>query len=114
MLTLFASVEARPSKDVKLAMSRAVKGYYQTLGVTARDEVELRNLIKDYLASDLQSQLAEISETWRPDWDGSDRDLIDVLGDLGKVGVWYASGRAWFGPEAESDQDDSEIDTRVQ
>ena len=111
MLTLFVSVEAKPGKSAKVEMNRLVDGYYQTLDVTARDEVDLQDLIRDYLACDLQSELVEISETWPPDWGGTDRDIRDHIGDFSKISVWYASGRAWFGPDLDLDQEDSGINS---
>jgi hypothetical protein len=99
MLTLFISVEGKPGKDVVVDPDQPVDGYYQTLGVTARSEEELRTIVQQFLTSDLGSTLVEISERWSPDFYGSDADLKDEVGDLDKVGVWYSSGRAWFGPE---------------
>ena len=99
MLTLLVSVEGKPGKGVVVDPSHQVEGYYQTLGVTAQSEEELQTLIQDFLTSDLGSTLVEISERWSPDFDGPDADLRDEVSDLDKVGIWYSSGRAWFGPE---------------
>ena len=76
-----------------------VIGYFQTIGVTARDEKELRGLVEEYLRADLDSELIGIDERWVPDLTGSDRDIQDQIGDLTKMGIWYTSGRAFYGPE---------------
>ena len=109
MLTLFVSVEAKPGKKVAFEPDRTIEGYYQTFGVTAKSESELRDLIRDYLAADLQSHLVEICETWPPDWDGTDRDIREKFRDSASanVGIWYTSGRAWFGPVAELGETDN-------
>lgn len=96
MLTLLVSVEAKPGKNVVVDPDHELEGYYQTLGVTARSEEELRMLVQEFLTSDLGSALVEISERWSPDFDGSDADLRDEVADLNEVGIWYSSGRAWF------------------
>jgi hypothetical protein len=103
MLTLFVAVEAKPGRNVVFEDAE-VEGYYQRLGVTARSEDELRRLIQNHLDADLGSSLIEISERWMPDFAGADSEVREEVGDLNKVGIWYSSGKAWFGPE-EPDED---------
>ncbi len=101
MITLLVAVEARPGDDVLFDADREVGGYYQTLGVTASNEEEMRTLIRKFLKTDLQSTLVEITESWIPDLDGQDSDIADRVGDVNQIGIWYHSGHAWF--EKESD-----------
>ncbi|MGE5570779.1 MAG: hypothetical protein ACM3S5_17210 [Rhodospirillales bacterium] len=98
MLTLFLAVEAKPGENVVFE-GAAVEGYYQTFGVTARNEDQLRSLVEEYLKSDLEDTLIEISERWEPDFSGGYANVRDEVGDISKVGIWYRSGRAWFGPD---------------
>lgn len=99
MLILFVSVEGKPGNKITFDPSHPVEGYYQTLGVTAQSEAELRTLIQDYLSSDLGSTLVTVSDYWVPDFEGKDADIKDEIGDLNNIGIWYSSGRAWFGPD---------------
>ncbi|MBE0656385.1 MAG: hypothetical protein IH602_01780 [Bryobacteraceae bacterium] len=103
MITLFLAVEAKPDSEIVFEGADVV-GYYQTLGVTARDEDGLINLVQSHLKSDLGSTLLEIAERWEPDFDGTDSDVRDLVGQMDEVGIWYSSGRAWFGPE-ETDEE---------
>lgn len=98
MLTLFIAVEAKPGENVVFEGAE-VDGYYQRLGVTARNEDELQSLVEDYLKADLGGTLIEISERWEPDFSGGDADVLGEVGDISRVGIWYRSGRAWFGPD---------------
>ena len=88
LLTFFVAVEAKPRADFRFESPEPVEGYYQTFGVTARNERELHGLIQDYLAADIGSMLVGISERWIPDFDGVDRDIEDEVGDLTEVGIW--------------------------
>ncbi|MEW5980561.1 MAG: hypothetical protein AB1898_32660 [Acidobacteriota bacterium] len=99
MLTFFVSVEAKPGEPVHFDPPRQVEGYYQTFGVTAEDEAQLLWIIEDYIKGDLGSTFVGVSERWLPDLDGADSDVKDLIGDVQKVGIWYKSGRAWFGPD---------------
>jgi hypothetical protein len=99
MLTLFVSVEARPRKLTNGGSDQEVAGYFQTFGVTAIDERELLRLIEQYLAADLESELVAVSEKWLPDLDGNDRDIASQIGQMNSIGIWWSSGRAWFGPD---------------
>jgi hypothetical protein len=100
MLTLLVAVEARPGRQaIAEPGDPPIVGYFQTLGVTARDEAELRTLIQKHLWSDLGSELVEIAERWTPDFEGTDHDIAEVAGDALAPGIWYVSGRAFFGPE---------------
>jgi hypothetical protein len=101
MLTFLVTVEATPGNKVVFdPHDRRILGYYQTLGVTARDEEELRRLIEDRLRSDLGSELLRVEERWEPDFAGGDHDICDVVGDWNAVGIWYASGRAFYGSDS--------------
>ena len=65
----------------------------------------MRSLVQDYLSFDQGSVLVEISERWAPDFDGSDEDMRDEVGDLTKVGLWYVSGKARFGPKQPDEEE---------
>ena len=99
MVKVLVSVEAKPPETFSFDPPREVAGYYQTFGVTARDDAQMLLLIQDYLTQDLGSTLINISERWAPNFDGGDADIREDVGDLENVGLWYSSGRAWFSPE---------------
>ena len=102
MLTLFVSVEARPSDAVKWASGNPpIVGYFQTFGITATDELQIEQIVREYLQDDLGSELIVIDDRWTPDFEGNDSDVRDHVGDLMKPGIWYSSGRAFYGPEDE-------------
>ena len=107
MIVLFVSVEAT-SGNGRFESDVDVAGYYQTLGVTANDEGEFKSLIQQYLGADMQSELVGIDEKWVPDFEGSDADIRDQIGDTAKVGIWYSSGRAWFWPEEDDNEGSSQ------
>lgn len=96
MLRLLVAVDAKPGREVTINGPKPVQGFTQTLGVTARSHAELDNLVRKFLQGDLNSTLIEIYEMWEPDFSGADRDIKDRAGDQNKIGVWYASGRAWY------------------
>ena len=108
MIVFLVSVEATPG-NVRFESDVEVAGYYQTLGVTANDEAEFKSLIQQYLGADMQSELVGIDEKWVPDFEGGDADKRDRIGDIAKVGIWYSSGRAWFGPEEDGSEASSLI-----
>lgn len=101
MLSCLVCVEAKHGSNVVIEGAQNVGGYFQTLGVTATDDSELRQIVRDFLYADLQSELVEISEQWPPDFEGADQDIADVVGAVNRVGIWYASGRAWFSADEE-------------
>ena len=102
MPAFMVTVEAKPSdKLVSDPQDPKITGYFQTIGVTAKDEKELQRIVKEYLFSDLKSELISIDEIWVPDFSNSDSDIKDQVGNLTEVGVWYTSGRVFYGPEEE-------------
>lgn len=98
-------MEAKHGSVVEFDSPKPIEGYYQTLGVTARNQAELVQLVKEYIFRDLESTLLDVAEMWLPDFENEDADIKDVCGDLTKIGVWYHSGRAWF---HENDDDEDE------
>lgn len=103
MITVFVNVEAKHGERV--VFKAQVDGYYQRLGVTARTQDELITIIREHIAEDTGGTLVDVAEIWVPDFEGADSDLKDVCDDTSKVGIWYWSGRAFFGPGAEGDDD---------
>ena len=99
MLTLLVTVEAKHGEKVVFDRDNRVEGYYQTLGVTASDEEELKRLVIEYLSSSLESTLVEIVERRAADFSGEDSKIEKLVGDIDSIGIWYKSGRAWFSPE---------------
>ncbi len=100
MLTFFVFVEAKLGDTlVSDPAGQPILGYFQTIGITARDEVELVSLVKEHLQSDLGSQLIEIDKMWVPDFEGEDSDIKGLIGNVNKIGIWYTSGKAFYGPE---------------
>jgi hypothetical protein len=104
MLTFLLAVEAKSGEKLEFDPdSPPVAGYYQTLGVTACSEAELRDLIVRHLRSDSGGELLGIEERWIPDFAGSDHEILELSGDIAEPGVWYASGRAFFGQASDED-----------
>jgi hypothetical protein len=100
MMTVLLSVEARPGdKLISDPGDPPVVGYFQTLGITAKDEFDLQTIVRKFLYDDLGSELLRIDERWLPDFDGADSDIAEHLGDTTKPGIWYSSGRAFYGLE---------------
>jgi hypothetical protein len=99
-LKFLVSVEAKPSSSLHFGLptekAGAKVGYYQTLGITARNQEELIALIKDFLYKDLQSTLVSIDHMWVPDFEGADKDIRELSRNMDEVGIWYSSGHAFF------------------
>lgn len=76
-------------------------GYFQTLGVTASDRAELEAIVRQHVSEDLGGEFLGIDEEWPPDFDGDDFDIKDLVGNMAKIGIWYRSGRMFYGPEGE-------------
>ena len=71
MLIRLVSIEARPGdRLIRNPEDEPMLGYFQTFGVTASDEAELKDRIQEYLRSDLGSELLGIEESWLPDFEG--------------------------------------------
>jgi hypothetical protein len=97
MLTLFIAVEAKHNKDiVSFDSTSQIAGYYQTFGVTASNEEELKEQITEYLYSDTGGTLVQIKKRWIPDFSGKDKRLREYVKDINTKGIWYKSGKAWF------------------
>ncbi|MDX2268756.1 MAG: hypothetical protein NW208_11665 [Bryobacter sp.] len=100
LLRLLISIEARPGdKLVSDAGDPPIIGYFQTLGVTAVDRSELEAMVRQHVKEDLGGELLGIEEEWSPDFNGADFDIKDKVLDTTKSGIWYRSGRAFYGPE---------------
>ena len=100
VLVVLVSVEARPGyKLVSDPGDAPILGYFQTLGVTASDRAELEAMIRQHVQDDLGGEFLGIDQEWPPDFDGDDSDIKDQVRDMTKVGIWYRSGRAFYGPE---------------
>lgn len=101
MLKVLVCVEAKQGAHVK--SNKPLEGYFQTLGVAAKDNRELVAIVRQFIYDDLESELIDIPEIWVPDFEGDDSDIKDLCRELrkGETGIWYHSGRAWF-----SDDDD--------
>jgi len=71
------------------------KAYYQLIGVTAKDEKDLAEVVRQHVERDTGGELLGIDDIAVPDLEGADSDIRDLCGDLGKRGVWYVSGYAF-------------------
>lgn len=87
------------------------QGYYQRFGVTATNEGEVRSIVEKYLMDDLGSTASEI-EMAEPDFATRDADIWAHIGNSEKLGIWYASGRAFY-LEEECDEDSVDSDDDV-
>ncbi len=100
LITLMVNVEA--SLGDKLFSEPGdppIVGYFQTLGVTATDRAELEDMVRQHVSDDLGGELIGIDEEWVPDFDGDDSDIRDQVDDIHSMGIWFRSGRAFYGPE---------------
>ena len=110
MLTRLLVVRATPGPDVKFeGETRPILGYYQQLGITARDEIQLQELAARHVYDDLGGELEEIADVWEPDWEGEDAEVReDLTGDPQEVGVWYFGGHALFVEDDGEGEDEEE------
>jgi hypothetical protein len=100
VLKVLVSVEALPGdKLISDPGDPPIVGYFQTLGVTASDRAELEAIVRQHVSEDLGGEFLGIDEEWAPDFDGDDSDIKDLVGDMAKTGIWYRSGRMFYGPE---------------
>jgi hypothetical protein len=99
MKSWFVRVEAQPGPRLRFEGTETPIGFFQRLGVTANDEQDLIDVVRDFLLEDGESTLVELDDLSVPDFEGSERDIQDECGDMRQRGVWYASGRAFFGNE---------------
>jgi len=99
MLTLFVRVEAKHGPKFVFESSEQVQGYFQRLGVTAFDEVDLLELIQLFAADDADGTVLAVDDRSKPEFGGSDADIKDDCGDINARGIWYHSGHAFYGPE---------------
>lgn len=107
MLKFLVNIEAKAGSIVEFDSPKPIKGYIQLLGVTARSQPELVQLVKEYIYKDLESTLIDVLEMSVPDFENQDADIKDICGDMTRVGIWYCSGRFWFS-EDDDDKDDSD------
>lgn len=108
MLKFMVTVEAKAGSHVIFESAKPIVGYFQTLGVTARTQGELETLVREYLRKDLDGTLCEISEIWAPDFRTSEKDIRELCEDTEEIGVWYASGHAWFWDDGEEENGEKE------
>lgn len=96
MLKVLVYLEAKHGRKVK--SDKVLLGYFQTLGVTARDDRELMAIVRQFIYDDLESELIDVPEIWVPDFEVEDSDIKDVCRELreGETGIWYHSARLWF------------------
>lgn len=100
VITVMVSIEASPGdKLVSEPGDPIIVGYFQTLGVTAKNRAELESIVRQHVRDDLGGELIGIDEEWPPDFDGDDCDIKDQVDDINSVGIWFRSGRAFYGPE---------------
>jgi hypothetical protein len=72
------------------------KGYYQRIGVTIRKKSDLVEYIRGFVGEDTGGTVIDIDDIAVADLDGDDQDIRDVCDDITKLGVWYASGMAFY------------------
>lgn len=98
MKTFFVRVEAKIGPEARIAIESPTRilGYYQRLGVTARDKEELVKLVKDFVEKDFGATVVEIGDFCVPDFDAADADIKDICGNTSRIGIWYHSGHAFF------------------
>jgi hypothetical protein len=95
----FVRVEATVGSKFEFEASNEVVGYYQRLGVTAPDRAALLKEIQVFVFNDTGGSVLNVDGYSVPDFDGADSDILDVCGDTSRIGVWYVSGRAYYGKE---------------
>lgn len=105
MLKFLVQIEAKPGPTVAFDSSKPIDSYYQLLGVTADNQAELVQLVREYIYKDLGSTLVEVVDMWVPNFENQDANIKDVC-EMNRVGVWYYSGHAWFSGDEDEQGDD--------
>lgn len=100
---LLLRVHATPGAKIEFEGARP-RGYYQRLGVTARDEADLLNVVRQYVSEDTGGTVVEIDDLEVADLGGPHRDIREVCQDSATPGVWYASGRAFYDDEDDENE----------
>ena len=95
LMTRLVVVEAIPSPNMIIDSNIPIVGYYQRVGVTYESWEELTNLVSHFIA-ETDGTFLRIEEMWNPDFEGADRDIVELCGDWSVKGIWYYSGRAFY------------------
>jgi hypothetical protein len=93
----FVRVEATVGSKFEFESPNDFVGYFQRLGVTAPDRAALLKEIQSFVFNDTGGRVLDVDDYSAPDFDGADSDIVDVCGDTNRIGVWYVSGRAYYG-----------------
>ncbi len=92
-------VEAKPGSKIQFDPPGTVRGYYQRLGVTARNNRDLIEIVRAYVSEDTGGEVLELDDSSVPDFEGTDSDIRDECDGIETRGIWYISGRAFYGDE---------------
>ncbi len=95
----FVRVQATVGSKFEFESPNDFVGYYQRLGVTAPDRAALLKEIQIFVFNDTGGTVLEMDDYSVPDFEGADRDIWDVCEGTNRIGVWYVSGRAYYGKE---------------
>jgi hypothetical protein len=93
----FVRVEARLGPHANIAFEGLrPDGYFQRLGVTAKDKEHLAQIVREFVERDTGAIVIRMDDFASPDFDHIDKDIKDTCGNISECGVWYSSGRAFF------------------
>ncbi len=104
MQPYFVRIHAKPGNKVVFDPPEKVAGYFQTLGVTARNEAELLQFVRGFIEQDTGGTLIEIDEIWPPDFEGADSDIVEECKDSKRPGIWYGAGHAFYSQDSENEE----------
>ena len=72
-------------------------GYFQLIGCTAREERDLDDQIRMYVAEDLAGTLIDVEVLGEPDFDRLEDGIRENLSaDPAGCGIWYTGGHAMY------------------
>lgn len=110
---LYVKVNARPDERLDWGDDpdhpRPV-GYCQGFGVTAQNWSEACDMIEHYVKGDIAGEIVCFVDEGEPDFFGADTDLLPYLKESEAKGIWYKTGRAFYGSDEEIDEDGEDDD----
>lgn len=72
-------------------------GYFQLIGCTAREDHDLHDQIRMYVAEDLRGMLVDVDILGEPDFGRLEDGIRETISaDPEEWGIWYAGGHAMY------------------
>lgn len=83
-------------------------GYFQKFGVTADTWDEACALVRDYMLGDVAASILALEDFGPVDFQNGDPFFQRFQRRSRLSGIWYVSGRAFYGSEEDDDDEDSD------